>query len=408
LRTKGESREPCHGLCFLVAMPPENSHKHVKKAHDDHYCCSNLYLRRRFFFLPIFISCSCLDHFTVLWQSLPIAIIRLAAVWIKFGLGLLTYSFEMIPTGKMSVLRVLLASLVPSFAAIPGIITYDSLGGAPYAVSYDNRSLFINEQRSLFFSFGMHYTRATQAQWDDILAKAANDGYTMVQTYVFWNAHQHKEGDWDFDGPIAGNYNLTLFLERAQAHGLFVNLRIGPYVCAEWNFGEPQCYLPRYRRAPIPLCLHNSTGGFPFWLTGVPGLVDRTSAPAWEAQMGTFFNRVIATVRDFFADRGGPIALAQVRVSLTCLVCGCAGESETRFNRWSQVENEYNGGDSAYVDWCGELAANATFGNQYEVSMSCRACVSLWHSMCIVCPADVQRQERRQYDQLLQRRVLYE
>lgn len=68
-----------------------------------------------------------------------------------------------------------------------------------------------------------------------------------------------------------------------------MNLRFGPYVCAEWNFG-----------------------GFPLWLTDVPGLVDRTSAPAWEAQMGAFFARTAETVRDFFADRGGPIALAQV------------------------------------------------------------------------------------------------
>ena len=58
-----------------------------------------------------------------------------------------------------------------------------SLAGSPYAVTYDNRSLFINGQRSIFHSFGVHYTRATAQQWDDILAKAANDGYNMVQTY---------------------------------------------------------------------------------------------------------------------------------------------------------------------------------------------------------------------------------
>ena len=66
--------------------------------------------------------------------------------------------------------------------ASPGVITYPSLGGAPYAVTYDNRSLFINGERSLFFSFGMHYTRATEAQWDDLLAKAVADGYTMVRS----------------------------------------------------------------------------------------------------------------------------------------------------------------------------------------------------------------------------------
>jgi beta-galactosidase GanA len=170
---------------------------------------------------------------------------------------------------------VALALAASAAAADPGVITYDSLGGLPYSVTYDNRSLFINGERSLFFSFGMHYTRATQAQWDDLLAKAASDGYTsacctailsgtlvpslwkvahgnyfaplyaVVQTYVFWNAHQHKPGDWDFEGPLGNNYNLTAFLERASAHGLFVNLRIGPYVCAEWNFGKTDETSPR-------------------------------------------------------------------------------------------------------------------------------------------------------------------
>ena len=111
--------------------------------------------------------------------------------------------------------------------AFPGVITYPSLQGQPYSVTYDNRSLYINGQRSLFFSFGLHYTRATEAQWDDLLTKAVNDGYTMIQTYVFWNAVQHKPDDWDFSGPIGNNYNLTSFLYAAKAHGLFVNLRFG-------------------------------------------------------------------------------------------------------------------------------------------------------------------------------------
>lgn len=52
--------------------------------------------------------------------------------------------------------------------------------------------------------------------------------------------------------------------------------------------------------------------------------------------MGTFFNRVVAQVRDFFADRGGPIVQAQ-------------------------VENELHTGDTAYIQWCGELAMNSTW-----------------------------------------------
>lgn len=199
------------------------------------------------------------------------------------------------------------------------VITYDSLGGAPYQVTYDNRSLFINGSRTLFFSFGMHYPRTTAAMWYDLLAKAKADGYNMVQTYVFWNAHQHKPDDWDFDGGFGNWYNLTRFVQTAQDVGLFVNLRIGPYVCAEWNMG-----------------------GYPLWIKDVAGLVDRSSSAAWEAAMSAFFAKVITSLRGYFADRGGPIALAQ-------------------------VENELHTGDTAYVAYCGQLAAQYPLGNQWEM-----------------------------------------
>jgi beta-galactosidase GanA len=62
-------------------------------------------------------------------------------------------------------------------------------------VTYDNRSLLLNGARSLFHSFGVHYTRATEQQWDDILGKAASDGYNMVQTY----GTVHVRGGVDID-----------------------------------------------------------------------------------------------------------------------------------------------------------------------------------------------------------------
>ena len=70
-------------------------------------------------------------------------------------------------------------------------------------------------------------------QWTDILTKAKNDGLNHIQTYVFWNLH---EPYYDLNGNhtyiINGRANLTGFLQTAQDVGLFVNLRIGPYIAA--------------------------------------------------------------------------------------------------------------------------------------------------------------------------------
>jgi hypothetical protein len=65
----------------------------------------------------------------------------------------------------------------------PGFITYDSLAGAPYSLTYDNRSFFINGQRTVFLSGVMHYPRSTPAMWDDLFTKARNDGLNMIRTF---------------------------------------------------------------------------------------------------------------------------------------------------------------------------------------------------------------------------------
>ena len=135
---------------------------------------------------------------------------------------------------------------------------------------------------------------------------AKYQGLNTIQTYVFWNFHEQKQGVLDF----SGRANLSLFLQEAANAGLFVNLRIGPYICGEWTYG-----------------------GLPVWLNQVPDMVLRSSSPAWEAAMKKFILEIVDYVTPYLAKNGGPIILAQ-------------------------IENEYGGSDQAYVDWCGSLVTN--------------------------------------------------
>ena len=41
-----------------------------------------------------------------------------------------------------------------------------------------------------------------------------------------------------------GRYNLVKFVKLVGSNGLYLHLRIGPYVCAEWNFGSHPISLP--------------------------------------------------------------------------------------------------------------------------------------------------------------------
>lgn len=134
------------------------------------------------------------------------------------------------------------------------------LGGKPYTVTYDERSFIIDNQRTILLGGSFHYPRASPGQslgarsfenrlhrkqttnwhggnsyrryflgdWPAVLQKARDDGLNHVQIYVFWNYHEFKQGVYDF----SGRGNLTYFFELAAQYGLFVNVRIGPYVCA--------------------------------------------------------------------------------------------------------------------------------------------------------------------------------
>lgn len=55
----------------------------------------------------------------------------------------------------------------------------------------------------------------------------------MIETYVFWNAHEPSRREYDF----SDNLDFIKFLKTVQDEGLYAFLRIGPYICGEWNYG---------------------------------------------------------------------------------------------------------------------------------------------------------------------------
>ena len=190
--------------------------------------------------------------------------------------------------------------------AIASPITYENVRGTPYKVGYDHRAITINGVRTMLISGAIHYPRSTPIMWPYIMKMAKNQGLNTIQTYVFWNLHEPRQGELDF----SGRANLSHFLQEAADAGLFVNLRIGPYIGAEWNYG-----------------------GLPAWLNQVPDFAFRSSNEAWERLMKQFILRIVDYVTPYLAKNGGPIILAQ-------------------------IENEYNGDDMAYVNWCGNLVSN--------------------------------------------------
>ena len=133
-------------------------------------------------------------------------------------------------------------------------------------------------------SGAIHYFRVHPDQWQDRIRKARLMGLNTIETYVAWNAHEPRRGEWD----ASGWNDLGRFLDLVHAEGLDAIVRPGPYICAEW---------------------HN--GGLPVWLTGsVEGL--RSSAADFLVEVSAYLCRVYDIVAPRQIDRGGPVVLVQI------------------------------------------------------------------------------------------------
>jgi beta-galactosidase len=131
----------------------------------------------------------------------------------------------------------------------------------------------------------MHYPRIPREYWRARLKMARAMGLNAITTYVFWNEHEQTPGTYDF----SGNNDVAEFISEAQQEGLWVILRPGPYVCAEWEFG-----------------------GYPAWLLKDPTTVIRSSDPKFMEPATRWIHRLGQELAPLQAGNGGPIALVQV------------------------------------------------------------------------------------------------
>lgn len=131
----------------------------------------------------------------------------------------------------------------------------------------------------------IHYVRIPRAYWRDRLRKAKAMGLNTITTYAFWNVHEPRPGVYDF----SGQNDIAAFIRDAQAEGLNVILRPGPYVCAEWELG-----------------------GYPAWLLKDRKLVLRSTDPKYTAAVERWIVRLGQEVKPLLLANGGPIVAVQL------------------------------------------------------------------------------------------------
>jgi beta-galactosidase len=169
-----------------------------------------------------------------------------------------------------------------------------------HALGVEGGKLMLDGKPFQIIAGEMHYPRIPREYWRARLQMAKAMGLNTITTYVFWNAHEAEPGHYDF----SGQNDVAEFIREAQQEGLYVILRPGPYVCAEWEFG-----------------------GFPAWLLKDKDTKIRSTDPAFMQPTQRWLHRLGQELAPLQLARGGNIIAVQ-------------------------VENEYGsfGKDSAYLE----------------------------------------------------------
>ena len=131
----------------------------------------------------------------------------------------------------------------------------------------------------------LHYPRIPRPYWDQRIKLCKALGMNTVCLYVFWNAHESQPGVFNFEG----QNDLAAFCELCKENDMYVILRPGPYVCAEWEMG-----------------------GLPWWLLKKKDIRLREDDPYFMERVAIFEEAVANQVKHLTIQNGGPIIMVQV------------------------------------------------------------------------------------------------
>ena len=155
----------------------------------------------------------------------------------------------------------------------------------------------------------MHPARIPAEYWRHRIQMAKAMGCNTIAAYIFWNYHESKPGLFDFQ---TENHNIAQFIRIVQEEGMWLILRPGPYVCAEWEFG-----------------------GLPSYLLKISDIRVRCMDSRYIEAVDRYIKELAIQVKGLQVTKGGPILMVQ-------------------------VENEYGsfGNDRRYMKWIQEMWKN--------------------------------------------------
>ncbi|VDN07008.1 unnamed protein product [Thelazia callipaeda] len=158
------------------------------------------------------------------------------------------------------------------------------LSNRTFAIDYKNNMFLLDGSPFRYIAGSIHYFRIHPDYWDDRMQRVRAAGLNAIQTYIPWNFHEVRKAKYLF----SGQRNITHFFELAMSNQFFY-LRIGPYICAEWE-----------------------NGGLPWWLLrDYRDINQRSSDLRYKKEVQNWFGKLLPIIHPYLFKNGGPILMIQ-------------------------------------------------------------------------------------------------
>ncbi|XP_063222704.1 beta-galactosidase-1-like protein 3 isoform X2 [Bacillus rossius redtenbacheri] len=177
-------------------------------------------------------------------------------------------------------------------ATLPTLYEHYTQGGISSGLTTYPEGFLLNGKNITIVSGAIHYFRVHPEYWRARLRQLRAAGFVAVETYIPWNLHEPRSGEYDF-GEGDNDFSLFLdfvkYLKVAQEEDLLAIVRPGPWIAAEWE-----------------------NGGLPSWLLRDPNLRPRHSNRPFIYYMNRFYDKVFPILRRLQFTEGGPIIAFQI------------------------------------------------------------------------------------------------
>jgi beta-galactosidase len=155
-----------------------------------------------------------------------------------------------------------------------------------HTFKFSETEFLLDDEPFQIISGEMHPARIPVEYWQHRIRMAKAMGCNTVSIYIFWNYHETDEGVFDFS---TGNHNIAQFIQLVQNEEMWLIVRPGPYVCAEWDLGGIPSYLLRY-----------------------PDIKLRSLDPRFMAAAERYMTRLAEEIKPYLITNGGPILMIQI------------------------------------------------------------------------------------------------